>query len=148
MAKKTKKKINIKKINSEVLPPKKNNRSKKKTTTRETTANCSMKQAAARFKPGQSGNPAGKKKGTKNKYSIADLFHSLQKVEKKEKQTLLTKYCERAFRDDDPRVMLHLIERFLPALRAIEMSGDIGIGMLPQEALKSIQEELRNNYDG
>jgi len=97
-----------------------------------------------RFIPGVSDCPTGRPKGTANKYSIAELFHSLEKVEKKKRKTLLTLYCERAFDDEDPRVLLHLVDRFLPALKAIEMSGSLNA--MPVEIAQAIQKILRERY--
>ena len=139
MAKKTKTKKQIKNIKSKSLPIKKNN--SKKETKKQIVGN-GIRGKDGKLFAGVVLNPKGRPKGSANKYSIKDLFHELRKVEKKEKKTLLTKYCERAFHDDDSRVLLHLIDRFLPALKSMELSGEVGVGSISDEKAASIQKEL------
>lgn len=98
------------------------------------------------FGPGNLANPDGRPVGSANRYAIADLFHALLGVEEQKKKKLLTLYCERAFSDESPQVLLHLIERFLPALKALELSGTIETGP-SQEDCERIREILRGNFE-
>ena len=99
------------------------------------------------FKPGFSANPAGRPVGSANKYSVADLFHCLLGVEEVQQKRLLEHYCTRAFTDESPTVMLHLIERFLPSLRAVELSGDLESGKKSPEELQQMIDDYNERCD-
>lgn len=104
------------------------------------------KQRATMFKPGQSGNPGGRPKGCKDRYSILQLFKALDRVEEKKRQKLLEKYCERAFTDKDPRVLLHLIDRFLPAMRSVDLTGSVLLNEMDQETAAVISERFKDRF--
>ena len=100
-----------------------------------------------RFLPGNVANPDGRPKGSANRYAIADLFHALLGVEEQKRKKLLTLYCERAFSDESPTVMLHLVERFLPSLRAVELSGDLESGKKSPEELQQMIDDYNERCD-
>lgn len=94
-----------------------------------------------RFLPGISGNPKGRPLGSGY---IDEFKNVLAAKEKAEKKSILEHLIERAF--DDDRVLIAVVDRMLPTLKAVEMSGSVGVGMLLEEEAKAIQDELKKNY--
>jgi len=138
MAKKTKKKINSKKNNSKPLPVKKNNSNGK---TNKEIVNNSIRGADGKLLPGVVLNPKGRPKGSRNKFSIAELAQAIEKVEQREHADFLEAWVELAW--GDVNTMGSIVQYMLPKLRSIEMSGDVGIGMHSKEEAEAIQKELR-----
>ena len=94
-----------------------------------------------RFLPGISGNPQGRKLGSGY---MEEFRRVLADKEKAKKKTILGHLIERAF--DDDRVLIAVVDRMLPTLKAIEMSGSVGVGMLSDEEAQAIRDELKKNY--
>ena len=85
------------------------------------------------FRPGQSGNPAGKPKGARNKDSraaVKELWNAIRYVQgakdpetKKKRHKLMVHYVEQAY--SNPKVLMHLMERILPALKSVDFEGKV-----------------------
>lgn len=72
-----------------------------------------------KFVKGSIGNPNGRPKGSKNKYSLAELFNAIKVVEsRKGRKPLLQHFVEQAY--DDHGVLIALMKKLLPDLRAVE----------------------------
>lgn len=97
-----------------------------------------------RFKPGQSGNPKGKLKGTTNRYSIADLCKAIKNVEKKKHKTFMEVWIEAAW--GDATAMGRIAEFMLPKLRSIEGLIATFEGSMSDEMAEEIQEKLRERF--
>ena len=72
-----------------------------------------------KFQPGQSGNPAGKPKGAKDKRS------ALRALIEKNGRTLIVDAI--AMAKDEPSVMVALLNRLVPALRPESTAGPIAM---------------------
>jgi hypothetical protein len=68
-----------------------------------------MPKGEGQFAPGQSGNPAGRPKGSRNKTTVA-----LEKILDGDAESILRKAIEMA-QDGDPTVMRLCLDRILPA---------------------------------
>jgi hypothetical protein len=89
------------------------------------------------FKKGQSGNPAGKKKGTKNlRPTLAD---ALLEFEKKNKTSFTKHYLSLAF--TDTKVACDVACRLWPALKSIEGSMDIQQSIINITGLKPLEKK-------
>ena len=72
------------------------------------------------FQKGQSGNPAGRKKGHS---SIRDKFNqALKSVEKQQGKTFLKHLCELAY--SDPKVAVALAKKILPDLTESDIKSN------------------------
>ncbi len=69
------------------------------------------------WKKGQSGNPKGRKKGSKNKYRRG-LDEAIAAVETAKGKALLQQAVEMAY--EDPRMMAAILKKILPDMRHIE----------------------------
>lgn len=82
---------------------------------------------SANFKPGQSGNPAGRPAGIKNKSNL--VLEALQARGFDLVAALVEESLEEAVTADDKdrrqRARFKLLDRLCPALRAIEHTGDL-----------------------
>ena len=73
---------------------------------------------------GESGNPAGRRKGSKNKFSIADLQKALNRAKKKNNGvSLLDHVCENAYKDNHLAVCI--LKKMYPDLKQVEARRDI-----------------------
>lgn len=79
------------------------------------------------FKPGQSGNPEGRKKGSQNKYTkqVKEAFGMLLENNLDNLSMWLADVAA-----DDPKaaldIMMRMSERFVPKLRSTEITGADG----------------------
>jgi len=79
------------------------------------------------FKPGESGNPEGRKKGTQNKYTkqVKEAFGMLLENNLENLSLWLADVAA-----DDPKaaldIMMRMSERFVPKLRSTEITGADG----------------------
>ena len=86
-------------------------------------------------------NLGGRPKGSKNKFSVADLRHSIENVEKKKQQTFMEAWIESAW--GDPQSMSAIMQFMLPKLKSIEgMVGSFEATMEDELAI-AIQNKLK-----
>lgn len=87
------------------------------------------------------GNPKGRPKGSKNRYSIAELWAAIQKVERKKKRKLLEAFVDQAY--GNPTIMVALMKKVFPDLKSVE--GILGIleSSMSDELAEAIQNKLR-----
>lgn len=97
-----------------------------------------------RFTKGNSGNVNGRPKGTKNKYSIADLAAAVKVVEKRKKVSILETFVERALTSDV--IMVALMRKILPDLKSIEAIIGTLDAKMDEDVAKGIQDKLRKRY--
>ena len=83
-------------------------------------ANAAEKQRGRPFKPGESGNPEGKKPGTKNYITLIE--EAIKKYETDKGKKLFDRLIERAFINDN--VLLNVVKKFVPDKEKIEHSTD------------------------
>lgn len=91
------------------------------------------------------GNPNGRPKGSKNHYSIAELWGAIKEVESKGgKKKILTAFVEQAY--DNPTIMIALMKKLLPDLRSIEGALGLFESTMDDELAKAIQDKLKERY--
>lgn len=98
----------------------------------KSTESTGQKQAKPRgkpFKPGQSGNPAGRPRGSRNRLSDAFLSSLADDFEAKGSDVLV------AVRESDPAAYLRVAASVLPKQSQIEMASDLS--MLTDDQLKA-----------
>jgi len=86
------------------------------------------------FKPGESGNPAGRPKGSKTKFSIVALEESIREVEKECQTSFFRHVVKRAFISD--KVLIALLKKLIPD---VQYTG-------PDDGLSWLDEELEFSY--
>ena len=74
-----------------------------------------MEQGNPNWKPGVSGNPNGRPKGSRNVFSLTELKEAIAKVEKDKKKSFLEYAVERAYEED--KVLIALLSRLLPQVQ-------------------------------
>jgi len=99
----------------------KKSKKKKVTTTNGKNGNGDWKPGKgniSRFPKGVSGNPNGRPKGSKNKFSITELVQAIKSVEKKKKKGFMERWIELTW--NDANAMSNVMNYMLPKLRATE----------------------------
>lgn len=137
--KKTKKRVEP--DSSQSVSPRTKYTTKRSKHTNKTTGETKvLRDGKGRLLPGGlSINPGGRKKGD----SFMDEFkQAMKEVEKSKRKSLLKHFVEKAY--DDNRILVACIDRILPALKAVEISG--GMDVMDMESAQKIQEELRKRF--
>lgn len=133
---KKKKKVSKKKSAGIVIPKTKKKSAAWKTKTK--------KKPDHYYKPGESGNPAGRPKGSTNRYSIKNLMDAIAVVEKKEGKQLLQEFVGKAY--EDKTVMIALMKKLLPDLKSIDTLMATFETSMDEALAKQIQAELLERY--
>lgn len=92
---------------------------------------------------GESGNPAGRPKGSTNRFSLVALRKALDKAKKSHNgQSLYDSVCERAYTDN--QIAVAILKKMLPDLKQVDSVVEVGtIGycsLTPAEAAKAMDE--------
>ncbi len=96
------------------------------------------------FKKGKDSrrNTKGRPKGSRNKFSIAELTNAIASVENRpDKKKLLVRFVEQAYKN--PTVMIALMKKLLPDLKAVETTVTGFESSMSDEMAKSIRVKLR-----
>jgi len=99
---------------------------------KELAANAAGKQRGRPFKKGESGNPKGKIKGTKN--YLTRLDEALSEIETLKGKNLFFRFIERAFASD--KVLVAAMKKFVPDREKTEIEST--------EPIKLIIEHVGN----
>jgi hypothetical protein len=94
-----------------------------------------------RLLPGQCGNPNGRPKGSKNKFSIVDLSEAIKEVERRKRRKFLEVWVEAAW--GNATEMAGIATFMMPKLRAVEQIVIPGDDMSDEEASEIREEMLR-----
>ncbi len=92
-----------------------------------------MPRSDTQFRPGQSGNPAGRPKGSRNKINERTL-KIIAEVQA-EADTQLARAALERLRDDDPRAFWRLLSGLLPK----QVEGEVGVTVRHEDALKELE---------
>jgi len=88
----------------------------------------------------------GRQKGSKNRYSIAELWDAIKKVEGgKGKKKLLVTFVEQAY--DNPVIMTALMKKLLPDLKAIEGMIATFESSMSDKTAAAIQDKLKERFE-
>lgn len=97
-----------------------------------------------RYVKGQSGNPAGRKKGSKNKFSVTDMKNALEKAAIKAGYTSTYAYvAERFFADD--HVLTAIMKKVLADLKSMEQITIAADSMSKQKA-DDIRKKMKERF--
>lgn len=107
-------------------------------------ANAAQMQRGRPFKPGESGNPEGKKPGTKN--YITQLEEAIKKYETDNPdKKLFDRLIQRAFINDN--VLLNVIKKFIPDKTQNEILTPEGIKFIVERATEQPLENTDDNKE-
>jgi hypothetical protein len=108
--------------------------------------------SGGQFAPGQSGNPAGRAKGTKNKITLARLMleDQLRDILSQEGPKLMRKAVKMALKDGNDRVMRVLLDKMLTTPRGGDdnESGDRDVKVVVQNLIKAPEPRKALTVDG
>ena len=87
------------------------------------------------FKKGQSGNPNGRPKGSKNKVT-SELYDAIKAIEKEKGKALFKHFVERGYKND--KVLIALIRKLVPdkLQTDIDLDADIIFKLLDVDISK------------
>lgn len=95
--------------------------------------------------PGECANLNGRPKGSKNRYSIAELWNAIKVVEKKKRKPLLQHYAEQAYAE--PMILVSIMKKLLPDLKGIEGFVATFEASMTDELAKKIQGKLKERFE-
>jgi hypothetical protein len=101
-----------------------------------TPDNTGSKQALVQFKPGQSGNPAGRPKGAKSKFT-EDFWRDLHEAWAESGKSVITRVIQ-----EDPAKFLAVAANMLP--KEVEVTSQRFVVIVPAQA-ESVDEWLTQN---
>ncbi len=99
-----------------------------------------------RWKKGQpSPNPKGRKKGSTNRFSVADIAKAIKFVEQDKQQSFMAAWISSAWGNASD--MSKIVEFMLPKLKSIEGLMATFESSMTDDLAKSIQDKLRKQYE-
>jgi len=89
----------------------------------------------------------GRQKGSKNRYSITELWDAIKVVEgsRGKKKKLLVAFVEQAY--DNPAIMVALMKKLLPDLKAIEGMIATFESSMTDKTAAAIQDKLKERFE-
>jgi len=100
---------------------------------------------AGQFQPGPDARrPPGRPKGSRNKFSIADLAAAIKTVEKEKRRSFMEAWVEAAW--GNAKAMSSIANYMLPKLRAIEGVMGLVETSMDDATAESIRNKLRERF--